>query len=251
MPRRLTWLLHLLFWPRRVAARANHWSWPMAWGVHAAGLVMGMVLMFPLMIYIDETTWDELIKQHVAVETIAGLSFAFVLLEACYVLAGAWTSSWGAGDEKCSQSVLHALKRHWALTPHMVVVSVAFAWCAWWYSQAVDPWNEWWMLWMFGAWAGYLAVLYYALGMTLAVLSAGRSSERTRWPAGCEGCNYALMNLGFDEHCPECGLEVWKSLDHRVRVGLWDKRRGRVPMSLWCFLHPRKCGAAARLFDPR
>lgn len=248
MRNEFAWLLQLVIRPHRVAADAAAWPWPTAWGVHLAGLVLGVALMVPLVAFIDDSTSTEVFHEFFTGEAIAGWSVAFVLLEGCYVLAGAWTSSWGAGDEKCSQSVFAAMKRLWALTPHLMLVGVACGWCATRYGEIMKPWNEWWV---FAAWVGYLAVSYYALGTTLAVLSAGRSSERTRWPACCEGCNYALVNPCFEEHCPECGLEVWKSLDHRVRGGLWQKWRAWSLISLRCFLHPRECGRAVRLFDDR
>ena len=255
MSGRWSWWWRLLLWPRRVAGEAGRWSLGRAWAVHALGLAIGASWSVGVMLI---ETGGAALRRY---ETLVAAAIVLVLVELALVAGAAWNAAWGAGDETPRRSLLGALKRMMALSPHLALVGcvtgLAMVWAV---ERLVNPVG----VPLLGV--AILGLHYYAVWMLLSVLSAGRSGARARWPGRCEGCNYALVELGLDDHCPECGRAVRDSLGAEVRPGLWrgagrraareaglgvGRRLGRGAFaSLRCFFRPRACGATVRLFDP-
>lgn len=246
-----SWLLHLLFGPRRVAARAASWSWLLAWCVHALGLAIGGGALFGWTMVDEQISAVELANELSATPQLVDVLMRLVWIEIGFLVLGVGAAAWGAGSEKCSRSVAAAVKRLFALTPHVGVLFGVAWWLGWWYfGYWLDSRGEVYEV------VGVLAVMglvYYVAALWLSVVSAGRSRPRCRWPAQCEGCNYSLMHLDEAANCPECGLPVVRSRNAETRPGLWSGwRAGRLRShSLWCLIHPALCGRAVQLFDPR
>ena len=249
MRNELVWLLQLFFWPRRVAAGAAAWSWPTAWGVHLAGLVMGCAVLFHWTTVEDRVYTSRLFYRLTDTQALVGVLSSLLSIEFGFFVVGLGAAAWGAGDEKCSRSIAAATKRLFALTPHLALVGGALLWVVWWFYEVINH-HDIYDLEMFGPLV-VMAVIYYAVVLMLTTIAAGRSRSRCRWPAQCEGCNYSLMHLDSSGCCPECGLPVERSRSPEVRQGLWRNRSYAPWVSLWCLFHPMRCGAEVQLFDPR
>jgi hypothetical protein len=248
----IRWVAELLVLPRRLASGAAAWPWWRAWAAHLTGLALGFVGVVTWGWAVGVGGFADLAEVLFAPATLAGLALGLVLTEASIVVAGAWNAAWGAGDERASASVAASIKKLMALTPHAAVVTLVTLLVGRLYTGHLEVSGK--------AYSdahqalGVLALMgvhLYFLALLLAVLAAGRASARCRWPPGCEGCNYALVEVDPAGACPECGCDVERSLGESVRPGLWGGPLTGPLSSLRCLFAAQRYGREIRLFDHR
>lgn len=177
-------------------------------------------------------------------EAFLALGIVIGVIEAVFALTGLLLAPWGCQDEPLGASLGHALSRTWLQTFHVFVfLMVLFVLISgleeledmyrsnspW---NTMEDWEEWqrtkpWFL-------RYGPVFIYMIGLGLFVwmfwaLIRGIATPRpvaalARDPM-CEFCGYSLVMMKMDGRCPECGVEVARSLGEDLRPGTaWDRR---------------------------
>ncbi|MBX2850956.1 MAG: hypothetical protein KTR15_04325 [Phycisphaeraceae bacterium] len=227
----LTGLAVSLVMPWRACRRA----WREA-GVYHSLLyhVAGIFLFFAGLIVVDAVFWYGDFIEELAYIGPGELPIMLVLvavwlivIELCYLLTAWWTSCWGAGAERYSHGVGRSLSRWYQLTPFHAAWTLALI-------VAIDivdnlQWNDSYYdydtlgyqlreLFYSIVWLS-IFLLYCGIGgwFTLRALVVPRSSEvyrpKSRWPALCETCGYAIVGLTGEQTCPECGRPAETSLN--------------------------------------
>jgi hypothetical protein len=189
--------------------------------------VLGLALLGVGLIIIDAVLWYGDITdifQFMGPGEFALLLIVFavylLLIQLSYGVAAVLTSSWGAGVEPFRASFGRSLSRWYQLTPFHAAWTLALIlvlhvlsemrWNSWDYSESREfVYNTL----MVGCFVVYIGVGGW---FTLMALAVPRKSDmyypKSRWPALCETCGYAVVGLTAEQTCPECGRVVGSSL---------------------------------------
>ena len=193
---------------------------------------------------------------------VAGTAAAAVV----YIALATTLMAWGARDERLRTTFRHALRRIWLHTPHLtwaVLLGVTlllvkevhqmgwelaisrraneFAeemigspppWTWGQYKAAQDRARSelgtpWWGTHRDGIHESLTAALaLWVLWGLFRAVGAPRPAEKPARPPTCEWCGYNLTGASPDGKCPECGVDVHKSLGAGTKPGApWSRRR--------------------------
>lgn len=191
--------------------------------------IVGLVIFFVGLVIVDAVMWyGDIVRDFDYMGPGAFFLFAVVwaiMIELGYFFTAWWTSCWGAGVEPLRASFGRSLSRWYQLTPFHAVwtlgllIAVGVLEEAQWHSYSGDYGSLDYQLREMLFALSFLAVFLVYCGVggwfTLRALAVSRSSSldapKCRWPAVCESCGYAIVGLGYDQSCPECGRPVQAS----------------------------------------
>lgn len=274
--------------PVPVARRLDRAPLGLAWGVHAAGVALALLVAFMLEVWqgmplggnftgnlinemSDRLTLPDRPDQWVTLMMV--LALAAAALEAVTLLVAWSMTAWAARAEPFGRSFRRALSRTWLIAPHAVFHLTVFgtitvlldrlrsAWYhghrdngGFYYDWDQMPWylrhEEYIMipLWLFLA--GLLSVVVWR------AFSARGWGACCRWPPHCEGCGYNLIGQQHEGACPECGLPVLASTCDSARARTLHRPGRRVTLAdwLWCSrkaaARPTTLGRHLRVLTP-
>lgn len=191
---------------------------------------LGILLFFFGMIILDAVLWYGDITDGLSyIDAIVMLFILvwFLLIQLCYMFTALLTSCWGSNIEPFRASFRRSLARWYQLTPFHSAWTLAFIlginvvnemrWDYWDYDYGSMSYAFWDFLFS----AMILSVFFFYSGIggwfTLRALAVPGSNAvfhpKSRWPALCETCGYALVGLSQEQTCPECGRSVHSSLN--------------------------------------
>lgn len=244
--------------------RACRQAWAKA-GVYHSLLYhfAGLLIFFIGLIIVDTLFWsgdivgslDSIGPGELPLVVLVFLIWLF-MIELGYMVTALWTSSWGAGPGRFSHGVGQSLSRWYQLTPFHAVWTLAFIVAI----EIIDrtQWNHSYDYGtlsyqlrelFYGGMIIFVFLLYCGVGgwFTLRALAVPRSSAvyrlKSRWPALCETCGYAIVGLTGEQTCPECGRPAETSLN----TPRGTQQHTTIAMMRMALFNPARLGDILRL----